>query len=491
MKKFLVVILGLLIFGCSPTPNDVTISVTPNICAPNTSKSQSPYCMMVTLQNNNRGENANNVQVTSAGITLNFTANTESGAVTYSGVLCDNKASGGVCPNATSQVGNILLQDPNNCATQQGANVKTLMAGGGICNFYLTIVQEAYRVGNYPTILTYNYTNANQNYLVATTFNQTVNVITGANNGLFILNRESWQEIKDTNTQFANVNNIIRDNYGYFYFNSDLAIYSYDGNKLVALNSVTNSINSLFQDNNFLLALVKESGIYSKNLNSNESWQKVTINGVGIENNFIGITKMQQVLYLSSRESIYSCNETIQNNQLSMNCTNKISGIFYPNTINANQYLYYASNKDLFKYDSISESTVNYTITPDVVSNYYISSFSLRSNDIVFGVNNLLNPKQIAESSVYFCTDSSICSVLLSKSLNHLNGNINSITRDGANSIYFVGESINSKDMGINYTNSGYLQKNTIYQNWQAIGGDITSPQVVITGSNLNNIMLP
>ena len=83
---------GALVVGvlgaCSPTPNNVTLTLTPSSCVTGaypgyeaaatsysnafplnaTMPANAPYCMAVTLTNNNTGTNANNVQVFQGGL---------------------------------------------------------------------------------------------------------------------------------------------------------------------------------------------------------------------------------------------------------------------------------------------------------------------------------------------------------------------------------------------------------------------------------------
>lgn len=488
IKSYIIFLLMLLLISCSSTPNEIMISTTPGVCMPNSNGiNYAPYCMMITLQNNNTGENANNVQVTNLGITLNYTVNSSNGIVNYNSILCDNFASGGVCPIGTSQVGNIVLKDPNNCATQQGARVTTLMADGGTCSFYLQIVSESYAVGNYPVTITYNYTNANQNYAVSTVFNQTVNLISGAGNGLFVYNNKLLESINSKDYLITNISNIIRDNLGYFYFNSNNNVYQYNGiDKIFLLGNLNNNIKSLLVDsNNNLLAIVNNDVIYYTNITNKEvSWKKVNIIGVSLAD-LIGMSSVESQIYISDSSNIVGCFESISNNNLNLICSKKIAGKFSPNTISFNNYLLYESNNNLFNYDINTESIFNFT-QPNINNNSYISTINYNFGNIVFGISSLNNK---AESSLYYCNESRVCNKFLSESLNVINGNILSVTSDNLGNIYLVGESINSKDITINYTNIAYIN-NSIngYQKWQTINGNLLSPKVIITGSNLNNL---
>ncbi len=487
IKSFILLLFFLLLVSCSPTPNQISISATPGVCmSDNNGIYYAPYCMMITLQNNNSGENANNVQVTNLGITLNYSANTANGIINYNGILCDNIASGGVCPNGKSQIGNILLKDPNNCATQQGAKVNTLMAYGGTCSFYLQIIGESYSVGNYPVTITYNYTNANQNYSVQTAFNQTVNLISGADNGLFIYNDNLWESVNTPLKIITRVNSITRDNFGYFYFNSDNEIYRYNGiDKILSLGTLNSQIKFLIVDsNNNLLVVLNNSEIYYKNIMQYQlAWQKVNIVGVNMPN-LIGISKVESQVYISDSLNIAACFESIVNNNLNFICSNKIVGNFLSNTILFNNYLFYGNGNNLFSYDINTESIFNFQSN---INNSYISTISYDNSNIVFGINSLTINK--AESSIYYCNESKTCQPLVSESFNVINGNILSVTNDGSGNIYLVGESITSNDIPLYYTNNAYIINNMQnYQKWQTIDGNLLLPKVIITGSNLNNL---
>ena len=487
MKNYFLYLVTLLLISCSPTPNEITITTTPGICLVNNNQiSFAPYCMMVTLQNNNSGENANNVQVTNLGITLSYMANSSNGLVTYSGILCDNVASGGVCPIGQAQIGNILLKDPNNCATQQGAKVSTLMADGGTCSFYLQIIGESYSVGTYPVTVTYNYTNANHNYFISTVFNQTVNLLSGTDNGLFIYNNESWQVINDSGKLTTRVNGIIRDNLGYFYLNTDDNIYRYNGiDKILLIESLKNTKSLLVDTNNNLLAMVDNDGVYYKSLTKYQSvWKKVNIIGVNM-NNLLNIINVESQVYISDKFNIAACFESITIDNLNFICNIKITGDFSPNTLLFNNYLFYANDNNLFSYDINTESIFKFN--QPIINDAYISTVNYSLGNVIFGINSLNNK---AESSVYYCNESKTCNKFLSESLNVINGNIINITSDSSGSIYLVGESINSKDIGIGYTNNSYINNGINYQKWQTIKGNLVSPKVIITGSNLNNLKL-
>ena len=282
MKKFLILIVAMFILSsCSvDTPNNVAMSLSQGTCAPSSwvagNPSVAPYCMAVTLQNNNSGYNANNVQIITSGMVLAYTAN----GTSYSGIMCDpNAASGTNCSTAgaVQTLGNVTIYDPNNCATTQGSNVTTLSQGGGSCTFYLQLSGESYPVGVYGTSLTYNYTNGNTNYSISTNFNQRVNLFAGGSfsgtlSGLAFYNG-SGGAFQAVSPSYAGttVNAITEDEYGNIYVGTlGGSVYLYNGGtSWVGLPSSgaviatgVNNINSLISDESSNVYAATNDGVY-------------------------------------------------------------------------------------------------------------------------------------------------------------------------------------------------------------------------------------
>ncbi|MFN7094656.1 MAG: hypothetical protein ACK4M7_04755, partial [Burkholderiales bacterium] len=178
MKKvFALVALTVTVAACSNTQNEITMTVVQGACVQASMYASSvtppsvivknpttaPYCASVTIRNNNSGKNANNIQVINSGSYNGLAGRFTVGTKSYSATLYDPIAAG-VPISGSQNIGNVMLYDPYNCATTQGANVRTLTQGGGNCTFYLQLAGESFPAGVYPINLTYNYTNWNQNY---------------------------------------------------------------------------------------------------------------------------------------------------------------------------------------------------------------------------------------------------------------------------------------------------------------------------------------
>ncbi len=494
MKNFCAIFcVVLFLFGCSGTPNNVTMSVNQGQCltggvdgAPINNPTSAPYCMSVTLQNNNSGQNANNVQVTSTGLTLNYTATAVNGAQqTFSNNICDYQASGGVCPSGTTLFGNITIYDPNNCATQQGSKVNTLMAGGGICTLYLQITAESFAVGNYPIGLTYNYTNANQNYSISQTIYQNVNLYSGGESGAFTYNGESW-DIGIANVTGTGVNAMIDDIYGNVYFNSGTSVYMFNGKSTnligTALPSPVNNIFSLAIDGNSNILVATNNGLYYTNVYNPSNWAQPSGTNVPTSNTVLGVDYQSGVVYATESTNIYLCAELVTSG-VSLTCTNITSG--GPTQFYANSLL--AESGQLFAGTTVSAANyvgaawTSYTFTP-VLASGYVSGLALYNSALYLGVNyGILNP---TESSVYTCSGVA-CTPFASTSGQSAYGNINGIATDGAGYVYVVGQGLNSPDFTPTNLASIFLNVGSSGALWQSITGNIGTLNTVTAVSSL------
>ena len=450
--------LASILVACAQTPNNVTMSINQGQCiAPNTDGSAAsnpvtaPYCMSVTLQNNNTGQNANNVQVTSGGITLSYNPIGESGVVqALSSSICDSSASGGVCPSGTNQIGNIKVYDPSNCATQQGSKVTTLMADGGTCTFYLQIVGESYAVGSYPINLTYNYTNANQNYSISTNIFQNVNLYAGGISGVFTYNDGSWSSGVSSSsgvTTTTLVNSMIYDSYGNLYFNSANSVYKYNGLTTIPLDEAffapETTINSLTIDGSNNLIAATNKGLYFYNSNSN-SWSLLSSS---IQDNIIGVaygvsSAESGIIYELNTTSVYSCNETLIPS-LSLSCTaitvNGNPTDFYNNAllVKNNAQLYVGTKSVAATYNETTWS--EYKLVPEITDNN-VSDLAMFNSNLYLGINSTTG------DTIYVC-DLLVCAPQMSTDSHGVSGAIASITTDGAGYLYGVGRNLSSDDI--------------------------------------------
>ncbi|MFN8770715.1 MAG: hypothetical protein ACK5Z5_00695 [Neisseriaceae bacterium] len=501
MNKFLVSFCGLIILcivSCAPTPNEIVMSVNQGQCltggidgAPMNNPRVAPYCMSVTLQNNNSGENANNVQVTTNGITLGYFAIANNGTVqSYSSPICDNNASGGVCPSGTgvSQIGNITIYDPNNCATQQGSKVNTLMAGGGTCTFYLQISAESFAAGSYPINITYNYTNSNQNYNISTTIFQNVRLYAGGLFSTYTMNKGTWESALNTAN---NVSTMIHDNYGNVYFNSGESVFQYNGLSTTQLGSnLSGKVNSLTLDSNNNLLAATQSGLYYYNISNSIAWSSLIDTKGVISNNTptIGIATTESsntnLIYVIESNIVFSCVESGAISPTLACTTITPSGTFnyYSNSIDAfNGSLYVGANSG---FESYTNSWESFTINPALTGSSYVSSVFVNNNGAYFGISA---DALVSESSIYYCSaGGKSCVAESSNSGNYVVGNINALVLDGANNIYAIGNNINSAD----FNNSGV---HGVYESgigaikWQPIVGNVESLSTLTVVSSLSS----
>ncbi|MCE3268259.1 MAG: hypothetical protein K0R49_511 [Burkholderiales bacterium] len=506
--------------GCSNTPNSVTISPNQNQCVQANMYSSTvtpsplimdnpqtaPYCMSVTIKNNNSGLNANNVQVTSQGLTMGYTV----GSTTYSSQMYDPVAAGVNIGTANQILGNIAVFDPLNCLTSSGANVTTLNSGGYSCTFYMQILTESNPVGVYGTTLNYNYTNGNQNYTISTSVNQRVNLLAGGTSGLFVNNTGAWTAAASIPPLSAlpasAVTGLARDLFGNIYISTSQFVYLFNG---MSTTQVANAIpgiqiNGITTDLNSSVYIASNQGIYKYNPDESSGlWTPYNdlstpsqilsntniVNIKGYENyestNILYATTESQAYFCSTQADLngmLGCHWTLLNNG---NSPSK----FLPNAVAVDTYnnLYTANSNSVNTYSNLWE-TINYFLQPaspatGIISTVFWTLFN-NSQYLYVGENSTLNP---AESAVYLCNPSPAgCGPIQSVNGNSLTGNVYAIAADGNNNVYAVGNAINSNDFlsspnvfgaFINAPQSGFVAESA----WTPISNG--SPPVISGGS--------
>ncbi len=459
LRQILICVIFNLLLGCAQTPNNITITNTQGACltggvdaSPVNNPSNAPYCMSITLQNNNIGENANNVQVTNSGITLSYQAITSSGLQTYANAICDNNASGGVCTSTntgTNQIGNITVYDPNNCATQQGSRVSTLMASGGTCTFYLQLSGETYAFGSYPITVTYNYTNSNQNFSITNSFYEKVQLYSGGEFGLYQINNSTFNFIESGIQTKA----VVHDFVGRLFFNSNNVVYMFNGaNTTQVGNQLSSNVNSMTIDgNNNLIVSTASNGLFSYPLQNilGGTWSAITDqnNLVTPTSNTIGVagSQLSNMLYVINSTNAYRCLET-GTSLITLNCNNIGSGsTFYPNSLamSSSGVLYTGNNNTLEFYIPSAVGDI-YTFSPTLGANY-VSSVNVNNNNIVAGIHNT---SPYLANGLYSCglTGGNCLPVPSSSTGNYIMGNLTGVAMDGAGYVFGVGDHISSND---------------------------------------------
>lgn len=337
----LLVILAILSASCSNTPNSITINPNTNQCVQSSMYSSSvtpsaliannpqnaPYCMSITIQNNNSGLNANNIQITNNGLTMNYTVGNNS----YGSQMYDPVAAGITIPGANQILGNIAVFDPVNCLTSSGANVITINSGGQSCTFYMQILTESNPVGVYPISIAYNYTNGNQNYSVSTNVNQRVNLFAGGSTGLFLENTGTWIAGGSLPVPIlipTAVTSLARDVYGNVYISTSSLVYKFNG---IATSQVANqipgiAINGVTTDLNGSVYIATNQGVWKYSaMESNAIWLPFndlsSISKIGPTTNVVSIKSYENfestnVIYATTESQAFVCNTTSDLNGL-------------------------------------------------------------------------------------------------------------------------------------------------------------------------------
>lgn len=527
MKKlFLLVPLIVTIIGCSgSTPNNVELTVKQGVCVtseypgyestpysvyPNyafrtnayTAES-SPYCMALTLTNNNSGENANNIQVYQGGLSISYAVESN----LYTGYMIDYNAAG-ISPSYfnyyTNQIiGNMALFDPDNCVTTQGIEVNTLSKEGGKCTFYLQIISESMPVGVYPLNVNVNYTNGNANYSAATTIYQQVGILAGGDfttpgNKLAVYNGNSQFNAEALSAVLPNWSQILllaRDFTGNVYAYDGNTVYKYDG---VNLSSIANSppnINDLTGDSFGNLFAATQNGVfvYNASAGNNATWSLVAgIPASNIPSLRAESENLQNIVYFTGNGGVESC---LYNNGSCNGASQLFSGSNFNNqalAINSTEkQIIWGSQSQVYNGGaplSISDYAINQSgkIGVDKLGIIYVGSESDLLNPAVF--NNIGNLATL--------------SPLVDYSSNALFGKSNGVYLRQTNyrtssvmSLYSYGERLSSLDLftdqylvllAMNLQQQNSINYYAAKSNWTAINGFNSKVNDVIISSRLS-----
>ncbi len=474
IKFVILVCLIIFVTSCANTPNDVVMTVNQGSCVqssmylaqgftPPTSvwnnPESAPYCMSVTLTNNNSGQNANNVQIVNSGMVLSYSV----GANSYSSMIYDPVSAGLSISGANQIVGNVITYDPNKCTTTTGANVITLNQNGGSCTFFIQLSGESFPVGVYNTNITYNYTNGNQNYSTGINFNQRVNLYAGGTGGIFLDTNGSWQNF--ISPTISGVNAITTDLWGHVYISTLTAVSLYNG--ISGLNTLGSfpsgyQITSLATDNNgAIYAGTNGGGVYKYNpYITSPVWESFNGSGISSTSNIIGLSNFinlnnsgTDALFATTATTAYQCNspESFNNSCTWVTLTSsQAPESFNAAAITTDNYgvLYTGSGSSVNSY-ALTSWYPPYVFNPTIigeVSSLVWSNFESVQNLFVGQV-----PITGLESSVYSCAltgtgTPTTCIPTISESGNSLYGSIYGIDLDGANNLYVVGGGILSSD---------------------------------------------
>lgn len=514
---------GTLITACSSTPNSVNISPNQNQCVQSSmyasgvtppsiianNPQNAPYCMSVSIQNNNSGLNANNIQITGSGLVMSYTV----GNTNYSSQMYDPAAAGISISGANQILGNMEVFDPGNCLTNSGANVITLNAGGASCTFYMQILGESNPVGVYGVNLSYNYTNGNTNYSISANINQRVNLYAGGTTGLYVDTTGYWtpgQSLPVPISIPTAVTGLARDVYGNIYIATAQTVYQFNG---IATNQLGNlisgvQINSITTDLGGDVYIASNEGIFKYNtFESNGTWVPYndlsTPSKIGANTNVISIKSYENyesnnVIYATTESVAYICNTQSDLNGFT-GChwaelnTGTMPTTFLQNALTVDSYnnLYTANGNSVNWYSGNGWQPISYfeSSTTGVLSAIFWTQYN-NSQYLYVGENNALN---MAESTVYVCNPSPIgCGPLQSQNGNNVTGNVYAIAADGANNVNVVGNGINSMDFSsIPNAFGAYLDfpgsSTTAATTWNVISNG-TPP--VISGGALNALKI-
>jgi hypothetical protein len=501
-----------LLIGCAGTPNQINITTSQGVCVQlsqynstaqarilppllsiinsNPQPNQpSPYCMAVTLQNNNRGINANNIQINGSGLQL--TAVTPLGNTNATTTLYDPAATGLTINSASQTVGNLVLFDPYNCATTSGSNVRTLLANGGNCTFYLQLFAESSPVGVYPYTMIYNYTNGNANYSNTLNFNQRVTLYGSSNQGLYTVTNNVISAATQATTapltwnKLMNFSSAIQfmtsDNYGSIYFAVNNQVYQYNNMNIIPLGAesqINAPITSLAIDTANNLYVASGNGLWVYNRNSNQFNQITDTNQQLTESITIrGLraTRTSQsgnyTLYAITSNNVYGCefvnsntqNSNTQNSNtqctslsesLPLNLTTNINNSF---DVDMSGNLYLGGSVDnqlaIAQLSNLTTLTIyKFESVPSVESDTIIGGVAwntapVESSSIFFGVNYSPATTESNLSAVYQCSSYNCQALLSNTESNILSGSVNTVTTDTLGNVYVAGvNNLNSLD---------------------------------------------
>lgn len=283
------------LIGCG-TNNNVTFTTNPNNCF---NESGLPYCMAVTVQNNNGGQNFIN--------STNFAINNLSMNITGAS-------------NILSPANNKTLLDPNNCT---GTTIKP----GSNCTFYLKLSGESYPVQSQETInLTLNYniqngifgSNNNTTGSASLTLHEMSNLYIGQNNqNSAYLSQYNYSGLGSSiQIESADIPQAITTDttsLGLLYIGGNNGIYAY-GNSITSSSISSGNItgaNNLFtiSGNLYATGLKAATGIWTYSL-SGESWTNSTtpafqFNNIATAN--ANAVSISSIIYIANNNQVYNC----------------------------------------------------------------------------------------------------------------------------------------------------------------------------------------
>lgn len=316
-KSLIIMLLAYFLVGCGAS-NNVTFVTANGQCA--TGQSGAPYCMSVTIQNNNGGQN----WITST----NFPISNIS--MTISGVS-----------NLQSPATNEKAMDPNDCT---GSTIDP----GNSCTFYLQLTGENFAVESQETIdINVSYTindtlfgSSDNTSSSSFTVYELTNLYVLQNNSNLTVYNNSWTNygLIESSNQVAYSLAIDTSTFGLTYFGNNLGIYNYGISNNIPSSSI--SAGNIVGANNLF---TYSSNLYAANVSANgysngvyywsftgESWNSSStpycpaLDNVKLVNNANAISSTP-VIYLASTTKIYAC--TTSNSSGAQNITEGLGGL--------------------------------------------------------------------------------------------------------------------------------------------------------------------
>lgn len=454
------------ISSCAKTPNNVTLTLSPSQCVTgikpgyesqnyvvqNTTESgfpqnalmgpNSPYCMAVTMTNNNSGQNANNVQVNNLGLVLSYTA--PGGNTTVATSMYDPGAAGVIfsSSNFKQQVANMAVFDPNNCVTIQGRYVNTLNANGGKCTFYMQLLGESLPIGALKTTLSVNYTNGNAQYLVSTPLYQRTNVYAGGdfNNtasgaeNIAVFTGESlgvgFQAISSYPSKVGGVNQLVTDAFGNVYsFQNNNLNYMYNGITFINIGPANSAITSAVADSVGNIYVATTGGVFSTSALIIESsaitnkWTQIGssswTSSYNPTNLSINATTLSALSTNGSLQQLQQCQTTncVWTNYSTAALPTNMSSVYFSSSsmfVGGIESIYSISN--LFPYTSLAYTDGIMPNSTAISTSINANAYNTANVFATFGINN-------NESAGLFLLSSN--SLIAYPADNYLTGNIN------------------------------------------------------------------
>ncbi len=273
--------------------NNITFTTNPSNCS---NENGVPYCMAVTVQNNNGGQNF----ISSTNFPINNLSVSISGAT-----------------NILSPATNKTLMDPNNCT---GTTIKP----GANCTFYLKISGESYPVQSIETInLTLNYNVQNNIFGTSSTTSGSANLKLYEITNLYIPqdNGYLWQynafgftgigQIESADTPLSAATDTT--SLGLLYIGGNNGIYAYGSgitSSSISEGNITGANNLFTVSGNLLVTgLNAGTGIWSYSL-SGESWANSStptfqFNNIATAN--ANAVSASSIIYLANSTQVYNC----------------------------------------------------------------------------------------------------------------------------------------------------------------------------------------